>query len=125
MIILRYASWGKLHQKIVHLGCQTPLALRQAGTEIRLPHQRSTPSFAGLPCYFSPFGEEILQSPRLLMYQGQAPTVPRKKNLLPSATHLEEGRGTTISELLRLENCISRLCPRPLGSPPPPPPTPK
>ena len=27
-------------------------------------------------------------------------------------------------ELLRLQSCISRLCPRPLGSPPPPP-TPK
>ena len=44
--------------------------------------------------------------------------------LLPSARHLEEGRGTTILELLRLENCISTLCPRPLGSHPPPP-TPK
>ena len=43
------------------------------------------------------------------------------KILLPSARHLEEGRGTTILELLRRENCISRLCPRPLGSPPPPP----
>ena len=42
------------------------------------------------------------------------------KILLPSARHLEEGRGTTIFELPRLENCISRLCPRPLGSPPPP-----
>ena len=41
--------------------------------------------------------------------------------LLPSARHLEEGRGTTFFELLRRENCISRLCPRPLGSPPPPP----
>ena len=40
--------------------------------------------------------------------------------LLPSARHLEEGRGTTFFELLRRENCISRLCPRPLGSPPPP-----
>ena len=39
--------------------------------------------------------------------------------LLPSARHLEEGRGTNILELLRLENCISRLCPRPLGSHPP------
>ena len=29
-----------------------------------------------------------------------------------------------IFELPRLESCISRLCPRPLGSPPPPP-TPK
>ena len=38
-----------------------------------------------------------------------------RKILLPSARHLEEGRGTTILELLRLENCISRLCPRPLG----------
>ena len=28
----------------------------------------------------------------------------------------------SIFELPRLENCISRLCPRPLGSPPPPPP---
>ena len=45
-----------------------------------------------------------------------------KKNLLPSARHLEEGRETTILELLRRENRISRLCPRPLGSPPPPPP---
>ena len=27
-------------------------------------------------------------------------------------------------ELPRLENCISRLCPGPLGSPPPPPPPP-
>ena len=44
-----------------------------------------------------------------------------KKILLPSARHLEEGRGTTILELLRRENCISGLCPRPLGSPPPPP----
>ena len=45
------------------------------------------------------------------------------KILLPSARHLEEGRGTTFFELLRRENCIS---PRPLGSPPPPPPhTPK
>ena len=26
----------------------------------------------------------------------------------------------SIFELLRRENCISRLCPRPLGSPPPP-----
>ena len=40
--------------------------------------------------------------------------------LLPLAMHLEEGRGTTILELPRLENCISRLCPSPLGSPPPP-----
>ena len=40
--------------------------------------------------------------------------------LLPSARHLEEGRGTTILELLRRENCISRLCPRPLGSHPTP-----
>ena len=47
-----------------------------------------------------------------------------RKILLPSAKHLEEGRGTTFFELLRQENCISRLCPRPLGSPPPPP-TPK
>ena len=43
--------------------------------------------------------------------------------LLPSARHLEEGRGTTMFELPRLENRISRLCPRTLGSPPPP--TPK
>ena len=43
-----------------------------------------------------------------------------KKILLPSARHLEEGRGTTILELPRLENYISRLCPRPLGSQPPP-----
>ena len=28
----------------------------------------------------------------------------------------------SIFELLRLENCITKLCPRPLGSPPPPPP---
>ena len=28
----------------------------------------------------------------------------------------------SIFELPRLENCISRLCPGPLGSPPPPPP---
>ena len=27
----------------------------------------------------------------------------------------------SIFELPRLENCMSRLCPRPLGSPPPPP----
>ena len=27
----------------------------------------------------------------------------------------------SIFELLRPENCVSRLCPRPLGSPPPPP----
>ena len=47
----------------------------------------------------------------------------RSKILLPSARHLKEGRGTTFFELLRRENCISRLCPRPLGSPPPP--TPK
>ena len=40
--------------------------------------------------------------------------------LLPSARHLEEGRGTTILELLKRENCKSRLCPRPLGSHPPP-----
>ena len=40
--------------------------------------------------------------------------------LLPSVRHLEEGRGTTILELLRRENCISRLCPRPLGSHPTP-----
>ena len=44
-----------------------------------------------------------------------------KKILLPSARHLEEGRGTTILELPRLENCISRLCSRPLGCHPPPP----
>ena len=43
--------------------------------------------------------------------------------LLPSAGHLKEGRGTTILELLRRENCISKLCPRPLGSHPTP--TPK
>ena len=42
------------------------------------------------------------------------------KILLPSARHLEEGRGTTILELLRRENCISRLCPRPPGSHPTP-----
>ena len=46
-----------------------------------------------------------------------------KKILLPSARHLEEGRGTTFFELLRRENCISRLCPRTLGSPPSPPKT--
>ena len=40
--------------------------------------------------------------------------------LLPSAGHLKEGRGTTILELLRRENCISKLCPRPLGSHPTP-----
>ena len=45
-----------------------------------------------------------------------------KKILLPSARHLKEGRGTTIFELPRLENCISGLCPGPLGSPPHPPP---
>ena len=39
----------------------------------------------------------------------------RAKILLPLARHLEVGRGTTM-----LENCISRLCPSPLGSPPPP-----
>ena len=39
--------------------------------------------------------------------------------LLPSARHLEEGRGTTILELPRLENCRSRLCPSLLGTPPP------
>ena len=44
----------------------------------------------------------------------------KKKILLPSARHLEEGRGTAILELLRRENCISRLCPRPLGSHPTP-----
>ena len=44
----------------------------------------------------------------------------RKKILLPSAKHLEEGRGTTILEVPRLENCISRLCSRPLGCHPPP-----
>ena len=32
-----------------------------------------------------------------------------KKILLPLARHLEEGRGTTILELLRQANCISRL----------------
>ena len=42
-----------------------------------------------------------------------------EKILLPSARHLEEGRGRTIFELPRLENCISRSCPSPLGSPPP------
>ena len=42
------------------------------------------------------------------------------KILLPSARHLEEGRRTTILELLRRENCISRLYPTPLGTPPPP-----
>ena len=42
------------------------------------------------------------------------------KTLLPSARHLEEGKGTTILELMRLENCISRLCPRLLGSHPTP-----
>ena len=31
----------------------------------------------------------------------------------------------SIFDMPRLENCISKLCPRPLGSPPPPPPTPK
>ena len=41
------------------------------------------------------------------------------KILLPSARHLEEGRGTTIFELLRQENCISRLCHSPLGRLPP------
>ena len=41
--------------------------------------------------------------------------------LLPSARHLEKGRGTTILEVPRLENCIGTLCPSPLGSPPPPP----
>ena len=46
-------------------------------------------------------------------------TFSQLQNLLPSARHLEEGRGTSILELPRLENCISRLCPRPLGSPPP------
>ena len=42
------------------------------------------------------------------------------KILLPLARHLEEGRGTNIRELLRRENCISRLCPRTLGSHPTP-----
>ena len=40
--------------------------------------------------------------------------------LLPSARHLKEGRGRTIFELPKLENCMSRLCPSPLGSTPPP-----
>ena len=40
------------------------------------------------------------------------------KILLPPARHLEEGRGTTIFELLRLENCICSVCPSPIGSPP-------
>ena len=31
-----------------------------------------------------------------------------KQILLPSARHLEEGRGTTILELLRRENCMNR-----------------
>ena len=46
-----------------------------------------------------------------------------RKILLPSARHLEEGRGTTISELLRLENCIIARCAPdpPLGAPPPTP----
>ena len=47
-----------------------------------------------------------------------------RKILLPSARHLKEGRGTTISELLRLENCkIARCAPDPLGAPPPPTPS--
>ena len=41
------------------------------------------------------------------------------KILLPLARHLEEGRGTTIFELPRVENCTSRLCPSPLGRLPP------
>ena len=46
--------------------------------------------------------------------------VGNRKILLPLARHLEEGRGTTISELLRLENCIiARCAPDPLGAPPP------
>ena len=45
-----------------------------------------------------------------------------RKILLPSARHLEEGRGTTIPELLRLENCIMAGCaPDPLEAPPPTP----
>ena len=41
---------------------------------------------------------------------GSRATTVRTQILLPSARHLEEGRGTTILELPRLENCISRLC---------------
>ena len=51
----------------------------------------------------------------------KTPNKLRTKILLSSARHLEEGRGTTFFELLRRGNCISRLCPRPLGSPPLPP----
>ena len=48
--------------------------------------------------------------------------LPTYKILLPSARHLEEGRGMTISELLRLENCIIAGCaPAPLGVPSPTP----
>ena len=43
----------------------------------------------------------------------------RRKVLLPSPTHIEEGRVTTFFELPRLENRISRLCPIPLGRRPP------
>ena len=42
-----------------------------------------------------------------------------KKNQFPFLSCFEE---ISIFELLRRENCISRLRPRPLGSPPPPPP---
>ena len=71
-------------------------------------HEAQVPySFAHCPLTPHPRGAE---APKAL-----------KKILLPSARHLEEGRGTTFFELLRRENCTSRLCPRPLGSPPPSP----
>ena len=54
------------------------------------------------------------------LFLGATAKFCKNKILLPSARHLEEGRGTTILELLRQENCISTLCPRPLGSSPPP-----
>ena len=48
------------------------------------------------------------------------PNFASAKIILPSARHLKEGRGTTIFGLPRLQNCLSRLCPSPFGTPPPP-----
>ena len=56
----------------------------------------------------------------LIILDGKSIKKSLSEILLPSARHLEEGRGTTILELPRGENCISRLCPIPLGSHPTP-----
>ena len=45
------------------------------------------------------------------------PNFASAKILLPLARHLKEGRGTTIFGLPRLQNCLSRLCPSPFGTP--------